>query len=286
MRIAALAGVAPSAATRACYESLGTDGPDDYRQLAALLVDEWRRRGIAKVGISGGQGTGKSTLSRLIVAAGAVRGIRAQALSIDDFYRTRAERHRLAEEVHPLLATRGPPGTHDIDAARHALDTLPAPGDVVVPRFDKGIDDRAGHTVLHGPADLVVLEGWCVGAPPAAAAESFAPINALERNDDADGRWRRHVDAALRGAYADLNDAFDTLVFLQAPSLDAVRRWRLQQETERRPEQRLTARQVDRFVAHYERVTRRMLAVLPAAADTVVELGEDHRIVSLRLSPP
>lgn len=281
MRIAGLANVVPSEGVRRCYQGLDTHAPDDYRQLAALLVDDWCRRRVATVGIGGGQGAGKSTLGRLITEAGSVLGIRIEVLSIDDFYLTKEERLRLAETVHPLLATRGPPGTHAAERLREVIAALRQPGVVEVPRFDKGTDTRSGYAMRDGDVDIVVVEGWCVGAPSARYGID-EPINALEREHDADARWRSHIETALGGPYAKLNEDLDTLVFLKVPSLDAVRRWRLQQESERPPGQRLNAVEVDRFVEHYERITRRMLTSLPSTADVVVELGDDHRVSGLR----
>ena len=281
LRIAALADLEPSDEVGRCYRRLDPEAPDDYRQLAALLVDDWRSRAVRTVGIGGGQGAGKSTLGRLIVEAGRAFDARVEVLSIDDFYLTREERQRLAEDVHPLFATRGPPGTHDVDLLRATLAALRQPGDVRVPRFDKGVDTRTGYQTRRGAVDIVVLEGWCVGAT-AAGVSVREPINTLERDHDADGVWRSTVEAALRTSYAEVFAGLDTLVFLQVPGLDAVRRWRLQQESERAPEQRLTEAGVNRFVEHYERITRRMLATLPAKADVVVELDDAHRIAGLR----
>lgn len=281
MRIAGLANLVPSDAVRRCYRGLDAHAPDDYRQLAALLVDDWRRRGVATAGIGGGQGAGKSTLGRLITEAGTVFGIRIEVLSLDDFYLTKRERFRLAQTVHPLFATRGPPGTHAVERLRVAMAALRQPGVVEVPRFDKGTDTRSGIARIDGGVDAVVLEGWCVGAP-AAEFPIDKPINALEREHDADTRWRSHIEAALGGPYAELNEDLETLVFLKVPGLDAVRRWRLQQEGERPPWQRLSPVEVTRFVQHYERITRRMLASLPATADVVVDLGADHRVSALR----
>lgn len=281
MRLADLAGREASAEVRACYESLDAGAPDDYRQLAALLVDDWRSRDVAAVGIGGGQGAGKSTLGRLIEAAGEALGARVVVLGLDDFYLTRAERRRLASAVHPLLATRGPPGTHAVACLRRAIAALRQPGAVRVPRFDKGRDDRAGFTTQRGPADVVVVEGWCVGAA-AAAGSVDTTGNSLEREHDAQGHWRRYIEQALRGEYAKLNAQLDIVVFLQVPDLHAVRRWRLQQEAERPAAQRMTEAQVFRFVEHYERVTRRMWATLPQRADVVVKLDAAHRVADLR----
>ena len=281
MRIAGLADVVPSDAARRCYRCLDGEAPDDYRQLAALLVDDWRQRGVASAGIGGGQGAGKSTLGRLIADAGTVFGIRIEVLSLDDFYLTREERRRLAQTVHPLFATRGPPGTHAVARLRDAMAALRQPGVVEVPRFDKGTDTRSGFARIDGGVDVVVLEGWCVGAPTAVSPID-EPVNALEREHDADRRWRRQVETALAGPYAKLNDDLETLVFLRVPGLAAVRRWRLQQESERPPGLRLSPLEVNRFVEYYERITRRMLAMLPSIADVVVDLDDDHRVSGLR----
>ena len=282
MRVAGLANVLPSDAARRCYRCLDAHAPDDYRQLAALLVDDWCRRRVATVGIGGGQGAGKSTLARLITEAGTAFGIRIEVLSLDDFYLSKEERLRLGQDIHPLLATRGPPGTHAVGLLRDAMAALRQPGVVVdLPRFDKGTDTRSGVARIAGGVDTVVLEGWCVGAQTAEASID-EPINALERDHDADTRWRTYIETALGGPYARLNEDLEMLVFLKVPGLDAVRRWRLQQEGERPPGQRLSAAQVNRFVEHYERITRRMLTTLPATADVVVDLDDHHRVSGLR----
>ena len=283
MPIADLANLVPSEEARRCYRRLDARAPDDYRQLAALLADDWRRRGVPTAGLGGGQGAGKTTLGRLIAQAGSTLGIRIEVLSIDDFYLTKAERLRLAEDVHPLMATRGPPGTHDVAGLRTAIAALGQPGAVEVPRFDKGLDTRSGYAMVDGGVDVVVLEGWCVGA--AAAEDSIDdPVNTLERVHDADGRWRSYIETALRGPYANLNDDLESMVFLKVPGLDAVRRWRLEQENDRAPERRLSAAEVSRFVDHYERITRRMLATMPSSADVVVDLDENHRVAGLRFA--
>lgn len=288
LRLAQLAGLAPTPATVACYRALPLDVPEDYRQLAALLVDDWQRRDVASVGIGGGQGAGKSTLARLLVRAGALRGRRVAVLGLDDFYLTRAERGRLAATVHPLFATRGPPGTHDAAKLLQAVKTLKgrSAATVAVPRFDKGADDRSGAATLRGPVDTVAVEGWCIGAIAAEREEVATPVNALERDEDADGRWRRTVDAALSQDYAALLRELDELVFLAVPDLDAVLRWRTEQEQERAPSQRMTAAGLVRFVQHYERITRRMLSDLPSRADVLVTLDAGHRVADLRWRKP
>ena len=282
MRIAGLANLVPSDAVRRCYRCLDDHGPDDYRQLAALLVDDWCRRGVATAGIGGGQGAGKSTLGRLITEAGTVFGIRIEVLSLDDFYLTKGERLRLAQTVHPLLATRGPPGTHAVQRLRDAMAALRQPGVVDVPRFDKGTDTRSGFARIDGGVELVVLEGWCVGAPASESAID-EPINALEREHDVHARWRSHIETSLGGPYAAAQRRPRGAGLPQgaksrcSPPLASAagRRASPGSAVECRAE-------VNRFVEHYERITRRMLATLPSIADVVVDLDDDHRVSGLR----
>ncbi|MCR9094843.1 MAG: kinase [bacterium] len=252
--------------------------PPDYRRLAARLAVAWSDSRPRRVGLGGGQGAGKSTLGRLIEAACAEVALRAVVIGLDDFYRTRAEREAMAAEMHPLFETRGPPGTHDVTALGLALEALGEPGPVDLPRFDKGLDDRTEGTRVEGPFDLVLLEGWCVGAQ-AAGIDCGAPaINDLERDRDPDGRWRAEVDVRLARDYEPLWDRLDELVFLQVPDLGAVRRWRLEQESSLPEARRLDRDAVDRFVEFYERITLSMLEETPRRADWTVVLADDHSV--------
>ena len=278
MRLAQLAGITSSVEARSTWRALDPRAPEDYRQLAALLLDRWYEQGVQYVGIGGGQGAGKSTLGRLLMQAGELSGLRTCVLGIDDFYLPQADRLALGQQVHPLLATRGPPGTHDIALCHSVLDALPYSREVAVPVFDKGRDDRTGTRTVSGYVDVVVLEGWCVGARPSPPELLAKPVNSLEREQDPDSAWRNHINAALGAAYADLFKGLESLVYLQAPDMAAVRRWRLQQEGERPPEQRMTAAEVDRFVQHYDRVTLAMMGDLPYRAGVVVALDQYHNV--------
>jgi D-glycerate 3-kinase len=264
-----------------CEARLDPTAPRDYRALAARLAEEWKRTRPRCIGLAGGQGAGKTTLGRLIERACGELGLRACIVALDDFYLSRDARRTLAARVHPLFETRGPPGTHDVLALDRALEALLAPGEVTMPTFDKGRDDCGTGVRVRGPFDLVVLEGWCVGAPPGGRSELVSPANALEAEEDPEGTWRNAVEAELAGPYGSLWRRLDALVFLAVPGIEAVRRWRLEQETERDPEQRLDAPAVTRFVAHYERITRRMLERLPESADWTIRLAEDHGVAAI-----
>jgi len=180
------------------------------------------------------------------------------------------------------LITRGVPGTHDVDLCLRTLeDVRRAP--TAVPRFDKGRDDRVEpeRWPVVGPVDVVVLEGWCLGARPQPNAALAEPINELERSDDRDGRWRRYVDAQLADRYRTLFARFDRWIYLKVPDFTAVLRWRGEQELALPANRRMEPARLERFVAHYERITRWMFDDAPPRADVTVVLDNQHRIANV-----
>jgi D-glycerate 3-kinase len=239
------------------------------------------RRKTVMIGLSGAQGSGKSTVAAAAVRLLKDRGLSAVALSLDDLYLPKSARERLAKEKHPLLATRGPPGTHDVVLAGAALDQLRAPGRIALPAFDKAADDRrprAAWRTVATPVDVVIFEGWCVGARGQGAAALQVPVNALEAEEDANGRWRAYVNAQLDGPYQQLFARLQELVLLQAPSFEVVLEWRREQERKliAREGRGMSDAELERFVAHYERLTRWILSEMPERANLVFPLAADR----------
>jgi D-glycerate 3-kinase len=238
------------------------------------------------VGVTGPQGSGKSAAAGALALLLQDRGLRTAVLSIDDLYLTLAERRRLAADVHPLFLTRGVPGTHDIALGLAVIESLGRPGETAVPRFDKASDDRrAEWDIVEGPVDVILFEGWCVGARPQDVAALVNPVNDLERTRDPNGVWRRHANAALAGPYQDLFATIGLQVLLSPPSFDAVLGWRLEQEhklREREPGKGQTDAQIAVFIQHYERLTRWIATEAPSRADVVVQLGADRAVLGVR----
>lgn len=241
------------------------------------------------VGISGAQGTGKSTLSAFLqMLLEKCHNLTCAQISLDDLYLTQQQRKDLAERVHPLLCTRGVPGTHDISLGLGLLQSLRDEKSVTqIPGFDKAIDDRLAPeqwTSFNGQPKIIILEGWCLGAKAQQNVDD--PINDLERNEDSDGRWRNFVNSQLDTSYQQLFEQIDTLIVLQAPSMERVRDWRELQEQKlakrttniHRPT--MTGEQLRQFIMHFERITRAMLDELPGRADIILELDNDHRITN------
>jgi D-glycerate 3-kinase len=270
--------------------------PASYRQLVEtwlLPLAEWlcqRPRQPGRpllVGVHGAQGTGKTTLCRVLELLLAQKNWRALTLSLDDFYFSQAKRRQLARDIHSLLITRGVPGTHDVKLLMQTLDKLAAAETVSLPCFNKATDDcepTSAWPRVGGERDIIFLEGWCVGCRAVAESALELPVNTLEAEEDADGSWRTHVNARLAGEYAELFQRLDALVMLQAPSMEQVVEWRSLQESKLAEcgEGRgvMSMPEIQRFVQHYERITRHALAEMPGRADYLLELGVDHSIIA------
>ncbi len=243
------------------------------------------------VGICGSQGSGKSTLSRHLAEYFEDRAVRVAVLSLDDLYLSREARGRLADRISPLFVTRGVPGTHDVALGETVLDALQAGRPVRLPRFDKATDQSAPDTewpLIEG-ADLILFEGWCVGAVPQADHELSDPVNDLEATLDMQGTWRRYVNDALKGSYRRLFERTDRLILLAAPDFTVVADWRTQAEHELRDRLRregrtgtrvMTDSEVARFVLHYERLTQAILREMPGRADLTLRLDAGRRVLS------
>jgi D-glycerate 3-kinase len=245
-----------------------------------------RRRGPLFVGLSGLPGSGKSTLAGQLGDALARRGHPSLILALDDFYLGKRARSRLAREVHPLFATRGPAGTHDIARLHAVLDALRAGRtDIALPRFDR-LRDRplppSRWRMLQGRPDVVLLEGWLVGVPPLSHGALLRAPNALELHEDAGAHWRRAVNEALGSDYGRAWQRLDLLFALLAPDLETMRRWR--GEAERAMERTrgvpgMTRAGLRRFLEHYERWAAHALRVLPELSDLAWRLDRRHEPV-------
>jgi D-glycerate 3-kinase len=249
------------------------------------LIQTLRRP--VRIGLSGAQGSGKTTIAR----AWAKSNPRIATFSLDDIYLNTADRKALAAKVSPLFRVRGAPGTHDLALGKRTLEKLGAArarDRTPLPRFDKLGDHPVPANewpTFEGTANIVLVDGWCLGATPEKDEALSAPVNDLEREQDKDGAWRGYTNAQLEGPYAQFFTRFDAIVHLAAPSWDVVPRWRLEQEAGLRgiavdavPQD--VRANIIRFCNHYERVTRHMLAG-GLRAEWIVRLGEDREALDI-----
>ena len=164
-----------------------------------------------------------------------------------------------------------------------------------LPRFDKATDEpveASAEPRFAGRPDVLIFEGWCVGARAEEPTALLEPVNALERNEDRDGRWRGYVNERLAGPYQALFARVDRLVMLRAPHFECVSAWRQEQEHKLARRLRVTGgaghpsrvmndAEVTRFVMYFERVTRHVLAEMPDYADLVIELDNSREVRSI-----
>lgn len=225
--------------------------------IARALAPALLARDCRIVSITGSQGSGKSTLARILVRQLNALGVKASCVSLDDFYLPKKNRIELARRVHPLIATRGVPGTHDSHWLRALLQQfVHSKGllNVSLPQFDKGKDDRI--TEIRVDAEVLVLEGWCLGVQPQPPELLKKPVNDLERLEDAQGTWRQWCNEQIRQHYQPLWPLVDAWILLQPPTFAQVFEWRRQQEMDLPRSEALSEAALQRFIQHYERLTR------------------------------
>lgn len=249
------------------------------------------------VSLVGCQGSGKTTLSKYLDIRLSEMGVKTLVLSLDDFYLSHNARAELSKRVHPLLKTRGVPGTHDIALLGYTLNELKRSGRIdVTPCFDKASDDLLPESewTHHSEAfDIVILEGWCWGARHVDSADLEPSLNTLELSEDANGQWRNYVNERLKQDYEPLYSMFDIKLFLKAPSFDTVYSWRLEQENKlkqgsnnsnKKESKIMSSEQIANFIRHYERVTNQLLNEPISSWDVVWHLNARREITKLTLN--
>lgn len=244
------------------------------------------------VGVNGCQGSGKSTLCDFLAYyLEQAHALSVATLSLDDFYLSQSDRNALSIKVHPLLKTRGVPGTHDVKLAKQTFNRLKDYGTVSIPRFNKATDNPfpvAQWPIINAPVDVILVEGWCWGAPAQSNQDLVSPINELEENADSLGTWRQYVNRQLATEYQTLFDQMQYWIMLKGPSFEHVFKWRCEQEhklaakTSDGNNAIMSDEEIFAFIQHYQRLTEHCFNVLPEKCDTVFELDPKRQIINKR----
>ncbi|THH01326.1 hypothetical protein EW026_g1360 [Hermanssonia centrifuga] len=232
------------------------------------------------VAVQGPQGSGKTFLTSRLreTLVSDPHSLSVIVLSIDDLYLPHDQLVTLAQAnpENRLLNGRGQPGTHDVQLGTRILSQLKRINEadnkdeiVEIPSFDKslfgGEGDRVNECVTaHGPVDVIIMEGWCVGFYPLTPEE-------IER------RWELPVQGlggdffGSRGFQKanvfDINmklctylpwwEFFDTFIQIKPVEnhpYDYIYTWRLQQEHHMKSlngGKGMTDQQVEAFVDRY-----------------------------------
>ena len=258
-----------------------------------LPLSEWiysvyiKDRKIKIIGLSGGQGSGKSTITGILKFILKKKyGLNLCIFSIDDFYKTKSERKKMSEKDHPLFLTRGVPGTHDIQLLNNILKKFKEKKfkNLLIPKFDKSIDDRSKKykwQKIKKRPDIVILEGWCVGATHQKDSDLKKPLNSIEKKFDQKLIWRRKVNYYLKNQYKKIFKKIDKLVYLKAPNFSYIYKWRLLQEQKMKltlkNKKTMSKQQVKEFIMYYERITKHMIKNFYKISDMTIFLDKYHR---------
>ena len=247
------------------------------------------------IGLAGGQGTGKTTTSSIIkIILEKYFKLNVFKISIDDFYKTRKERVFLSKKIHPMLLTRGVPGTHDINMMLNFFKKVKSKKfkSLQLPNFNKATDDRFAkkywYNIKKRP-DVIIFEGWCVGAKPEKNATLNKAINSMEKKKDQKKIWRKYVNQHLKLKYKDLYSQLNCLIYLKAKNFSLLQKWRLKQENKLWLKSKKTSKHkimnkedVISFMQTYQRITENMFKKMTKHASILINLGSDHQIKSIR----
>jgi D-glycerate 3-kinase len=260
------------------------------------IVKKINKRKPLIIGLAGGQGSGKTTISSILtLILQKYFKLNVFKVSIDDFYKTRRNRKLLSKNKHPLLMTRGVPGTHDIDLMLSFFKKIKDKNfkSLQVPTFDKAIDDRCSKSLWHKikiKPDVVIFEGWCVGARAQTKSHLKKPINSLEKDYDQDVKWRSYVNNQLKTKYKRLFKQLDGLLYLKAKNFSLLRKWRLKQERKlwvqtknKKNLKIMSSGDVINFMQTYQRITQQMFKDAIKSSSIIMNLNSKHQIQKIKL---
>jgi len=243
------------------------------------------------VGLAGGQGTGKTTISSIIkIILEKYFKLNVFKISIDDFYKTRKERIALSKKVHPMLLTRGVPGTHDINMMLDFFKKSKSKKfkEMKLPNFNKAIDDRFPKNKwnkINKRPDVIIFEGWCVGARAEPSKNLKKSINSMEKANDQKLIWRKYVNQQLKTKYKKLYSQLNCMIYLKAKNFSLLQKWRLKQEhklwlkTKKKGGHKIMSKgDVINFMQTYQRITQNMFKDMPKFASIILNLNSNHQI--------
>ena len=266
-----------------------------------IPVSFWIEKRVNKkktliIGLAGGQGSGKTTISSILtLILKKYFKLNVFKVSIDDFYKTRKDRKSLSKNKHPLLMTRGVPGTHDIDLMLSFFKKIKDKNfkSLQIPTFNKAIDDRCSKNLWHKiktKPDVVIFEGWCVGARPQLNSQLKKPVNSLEKVYDQRVKWRVHVNNQLKTKYKTLFNQLDGLLYLKAKNFNLLREWRLKQERKLGVQTKnkknlkiMSSGDVINFMQTYQRITQQMFKDAVKSSSIIMNLNSNHQIQSIKV---
>ena len=259
------------------------------------IVKKLNKKSPLIIGLAGGQGTGKTTIASILtLILQKYFNLKVFKISIDDFYKTRRDRKKLSQNKHPLLMIRGAPGTHDHKIIYEFFKKVKNKNfnNLRLPKFDKSKDDRCNKKLwykINSRPDVIILEGWCVGAKGQKNSELMKSINSSEKANDPNLVWRKYVNTQLKTHYKNLFQQIDEIIYLKANNFRILQKWRIKQEEvlrlklKKKKKLRIMSRNdIINFMQTYQRITQNMFKDAPKYASIIMKLNSNHQINSIK----
>ena len=189
-----------------------------------------------------------------------------------------------------MLLTRGVPGTHDVNMMLSFFKKAKSKKfqRLKLPTFNKAIDDRYNKKKwydLKNKPDVIIFEGWCVGARAEANSTLKKAINSMEKANDQKLVWRKYVNKQLKIKYKKLYSQLNCMIYLKAKNFSLLQKWRLKQEnklwlkTKKKTSHKImTKGDVINFMQTYQRITQNMFKNMPKYASIILNLNSNHQI--------
>ena len=239
-----------------------------------------------KIMIAGSQGSGKSSLSKLIkLYLEKFYFKRVVIISMDDFYLSKSHRTQLSRNIHPLFLTRGVPGTHDLELMNKKIKQIfNKEFPIYLPIFDKVSDTRKRTYKKVLKADVIIFEGWCAGAQPVDPNYLQKNFNYLEKHKDKNFIWRNSYNKCLN-EYQKLFSQFNFFIYFQFNQWDHVLNWKYKQELELRDKKKDLGlkKYLREFIQYYEKVSKWMHLKVPKYCNILIKLDAHQKIKSINL---
>ena len=229
------------------------------------------------IGLTGGQGSGKSTLSKNLTERLNKNGLTTLNLCLDNFYYSKKYREQFLSGIHPLAATRGVPGTHDIDSLYELLDKCSKHNFSTIgklPKFDKLVDDLDPNKKWKVPRkfhQIIILEGWCVGVQPSFISE--VPVTRWEKFNDPAGTWKSWSKNCSH-KYQKIWDFLDQIILLKQENFQQVITDKIEQEKKLRKKSSLSKnerKKIEYFCGHFESWTQGIWSHFSKKCDVIIE---------------
>ena len=240
--------------------------------------------------LSGSQGIGKTTIIKILKKNFyKYFNKRILALSLDDFYFDKNEREKISKLSHPLMKTRGVPGTHNVKEILNVIEKFKKKKyPMKIPKFDKLKDIKLKENIIQNKCDILILEGWCCGSPAIKKSYLYKNINNLEKNYDKFFVWRNYYNECLKKDYSKLFKRFDKLIYFKAPSFSCILKWRFKQENYMKKNAKninlgMNKNEIKNFILYYEKLTKWMIRILPQEANLTIFVDKNQRIKKISI---